>query len=99
MVIRLLHHILQPLGDHLPGHPVDGRRAHRLVQAGLCHPAHPFSAVHPDPLRGRVQPDPHFHAVGHVKIVSRVLFHGAVGPTRLPAQVQHRGLHRDALGG
>ena len=30
------------------GTGVDGRRAHRLVQAGLCHPAHPFAAVHPD---------------------------------------------------
>ena len=86
--------------DHLPGHPVDGRRAHRLVQAGLCHPAHPLAPVDAHPGTGALlHPGHHHQAVGGVGVVAAVLPHPAHRGGPLIAEPLRGGLYRQTLGG
>ena len=66
----------QRLGDHLPGHMVDGGLPDRLVQPGLCHPAYPHAAGNAY-LRSAGQQrnrGSHRQAGGHVHIIAAVLF-------------------------
>ena len=99
-VVRQRLNLLHARPDHLPGHAVDGRRAHRLVQARGRHPAHPLSAV--DVHAAAVptgDPGNNGGPVGHVRIVPRVLPHGALGPVLPGPGLLHRQIQQDAAGG
>ena len=90
---------LQGLGDHLPGHMVDGSFPHRLVQPGLGHPAHALAAGDAD-LGGIGQQfygGDHGQAGGHIHIIPAVLLNGAFGSGSGGAAVQRSHLHHDAL--
>ena len=91
----------QGVRDHLPGHMVDGRGSHRLVQTGLGHPAHTHAAVDADV--GTLRPQ--FHRGhdgkpgGHVHVIAAVLFNGAFGPGGGEAAEQGGHFHHKPLGG
>ena len=93
---------LQGLRDHLPGDMIDGGFAHRLVEAGLRHPAHPLAAVDAH-LSGQLRPEGHTgndrQAGGHVHIVAAVFADGALCPLARPAAEDRLYLHHDALRG
>ena len=91
----------QGLGDHLPGHMVDGGGTNRLVEAGFCHPAHTSAAVDADVRAARQQLHcgDHRQAGGHIHVVAAVLFNGAFGPSVGAAAEQGCYLHHDALWG
>ena len=97
--LRLL---LQRLLYHGPGDVVDGGFAHRLVEAGLRHPAHPLAAVDAH-LSGQFRPEGHTgndrQAGGHVHIVAAVFADGARCPLARPAAEDRLHLHHDALRG
>ena len=97
--IPFLQHLGKGLGDHLPGHLVDGGLSHRLVQAGLCHPSHALSAIHLNPLGNGTHPGKNQNAVGDIDIVSGVLPHGAAGKIFSHFQFFHRGGNLHPFGG
>ena len=80
----------QRLGDHLPGHMVDGGLPHRLVQPGLRHPAHSRAA-------GNTYLGCAGQTGGHVHIVAAVLFNGAFRTLGNGAAEQGSHLHHDAF--
>ena len=90
----------QRLGDHLPGHMVDGGLPDRLIQPGLCHPANPCATCNAHLGRAGQQRyrGSHRQTGGHVHIVAAVLFNGAFRALGNGAAEQGGNLHHDALG-
>ena len=89
----------QGLGNHLPGHMVDGGSTNGLVEAGFGHPAYTSAAVDADVRAARQQLhcDDHRQAGGHIHVVAAVLFNGAFGPSVGAAAEQGCYLHHDAF--
>ena len=87
---------------HGPGDVVDGSFAHRLVETGLCYPAHALTAVDAH-LAGQFGPEGDTgddrQTGGHVHIVAAVLPNGALGPLAGQAAEDRLYLHHDALRG
>ena len=93
-------HVRQLVGYHPAGDPIDGRRAHRLVEAGEGDPAHAGAAVDLNAGRGRLlHPGEDQGAVGHVGVVPAVLADRAGGPAGAGDLLQQLGLHPDARRG
>ena len=90
----------QRLGDHLPGHMVDGGLPDRLVQPRLCHPANPCATCNAHLGRAGQQRHrgSHRQTGGHVHVVTAVLFNGAFRALGSSAAEQGGNLHHDALG-
>ena len=89
------------LGYHLPRHTVDGRRADGLVEAGLCHTAHPRPAVNRNGARRVRQQCDHGNdrqTRRGVDVIAAVLDDGARGPVCRQAAELRCDLHDDALG-
>ena len=87
---------------HGPGDVVDGSFAHRLVETGLCYPAHALTAVDAH-LAGQFGPEGDTgddrQTGGHVHIVAAVLPDGALSPLAGQAAEDRLYLHHDALWG
>ena len=81
---------------------VDGSFAHGLVETGLCHPAHPLTAVDAH-LAGQLGPEGDTgddrQTGGHVHVVAAVLPDGALGPLAGQAAEDRLHLHHDAFRG
>ena len=90
----------QRLGDHLPGHMVDGGLPDRLVQPGLCHPAYPRAAgnAYLGCAGQQRHRGGHRQTGGHVHVIAAVLFNGAFRALGSSAAEQGSYLHHDALG-
>ena len=89
------------LGYHLPRHTVDARRADGLVEAGLCHTAHPRPAVNRNGARRVGQQCDRGNdrqTRRGVDVVAAVLDDGARGPVCRQAAELRCDLHDDALG-
>ena len=89
------------LGYHLPRHTVDGCRADGLVEAGLCHTAHPRPAVNRNGARRVGQQCDRGNdrqTRRGVDVVAAVLDDGARGPVCRQAAELGCDLHDDALG-
>ena len=89
------------LGYHLPRHTVDGRRADGLVEAGLCHTAHPRPAVNRNGARRAGQQCDRGNdrqPRRGVDVVAAVLDDGARGPVCRQAAELRCDLHDDTLG-
>ena len=78
---------------------VDGGLPDRLVQPGLCHPAHPCTAGNTYLGRAGEQRHRggHRQTGGHVHIVTAVLFNGAFRALGSSAAEQGRNLHHNAF--
>ena len=89
----------QRLGDHLPGHMVDGGLPNRLVQPGLRHLAHPRAAGNAYLGRAGQQRHRggHRQTGGHVHIVAAVLFNGAFRTLGNGAAEQGGNLYHNAF--
>ena len=75
-----------------------GRRAHRLVKAGLCHAANARAAVDFDAAFRFLGGGDDQHAVGHVRVVPGVLAHSAESRVPGHAAEDRLNLYRPALG-
>ena len=89
----------QRLGDHLPGHMVDGGLPDRLVQPGLCHPANPCATcnAHLGCAGEQRHRGGHRQTGGHVHVVAAVLFNGAFRALGSSAAEQGGNLHHNAF--
>ena len=100
VVIRQSHDLSHILPDHLPGHGVDGRLPHGLIQTGLGHPTNASTAVNRD--AGALLPEhPGIDqgSVGHIRVVPAVLADGTGHLGLLPMDILHFQLQFHALGG
>ena len=98
---RVLGLPFQRFGDHLAGYMVDGGFAHRLVKAGLRHPAHTLAAKDAHAGRVRFQHDRcnDRQAGGHIYIVAAVLANGTFCAGVRFAAEDGCHLHHNALRG